>query len=137
MPSSKSPSVRFSGPSVKGDEREHARRLNPHPRGRTPTPARKFRSSFGTDTNLVRLSRDHWSNKRVGIKDVAIGNLRDNAEATVEYIQGKWHVCGVVGCIVVVSLALIPGAIAYVTGISGGTRKRRQNNRKTRKHMAK
>jgi hypothetical protein len=85
----------------------------------------------------VRLSRDHWSNKRVGIKDVAIGNLRDNAEATVEYIQGKWHVCGVVGCIVVVSLALIPGAIAYVTGISGGTRKRRQNNRKTRKHMAK
>jgi hypothetical protein len=137
MPTSKSPSVRFSGPSVKGDEREHAHRLNPHPRGRTPTPARKFRSSFGTDTNLVRLSRDHWSNKRVGIKDVAIGNLRDNAEATVEYIQGKWHVCGVVGCIVVVSLALIPGAIAYVTGISGGTRKRRQNNRKTRKHMAK
>jgi hypothetical protein len=137
MPTSKSPSVRFSGPYVKGDEREHAHRLNPHPRGRTPTPARKFRSSFGTDTNLVRLSRDHWSNKRVGIKDVAIGNLRDNAEATVEYIQGKWHVCGVVGCIVVVSLALIPGAIAYVTGISGGTRKRRQNNRKTRKHMAK
>ena len=66
-----------------------------------------------------------------------MGDLRDNAEATVEYIQGKWHVCGAIGCVVVVSLALIPGAIAYVTGINGGTRKRKQNNRKTRKCMAK
>ena len=137
MPRSKSPSVRFSGPSVKGDETEHARRLNPHPRGRTPTPAKKFRSSFGPDPNLERLSRDHWSNRRVGIKEVAMGDLRDNAEATVEYIQGKWHVCGAVGCIVVATLALLPGAIAYVTGINGGTRKYKHNNRKTRKRMAK
>ena len=138
MPISKSPSVSFSQrASVKGDEKEHARRMSPHPRGRTPTPATKLRSSFGADANLQRLSPANWSNKRVGMKEVAMGDIRDGAEATVEYVKGNWHVCGAVGCVIVVSLALIPGAIAYVTGISGGTRKHKRNNRKTRKRLLK